>query len=63
MGSRPATKSCSLPARKAVGNVASASHAVPPPGPRRDDCREQAHFGLKDSIVAGAFSKPLFFAE
>jgi len=28
-----------------------------------DGCRAQACFGLKDSIVAGTFSKPLFFAE
>lgn len=63
VGSHPATKSCSLPASKAVGNVASMSHAVPQPGPRMDDCKAWAYFGLKDSIVAGTFSKPLFFAE
>lgn len=63
VGSHPATKSGSLPASRAVGSDAGTSPAVPQPAPRRDNCRAHAYFGPKDSVVAGTFSKPLFFVE
>lgn len=58
MGSHPATKSCSSPASEAVSNVASTSQDWT----WRDDCRAQACFGLKDSIVAGTSSKLLLLS-